>query len=266
MFVAPLPARFLHLQFGRLAYWAFTLASSAALAVWQPQWALFQFTLLLVVGLFTDLEQLHIPTFYSAIASVFISVISFILLVTAWARFQGTRLVAFLNEHLAEALTAAGQMQNVETTIKPEYILSMMPALLSIMLMFLIFVSLVFVRSGRREPLTAFKTPDVLIWPTIMTLAGTFLINPDEYFYAQKLSANLLYIFGAAYYFQGLSVLGFFFKRFRMNYFLKAVIFFVLGFHLFMVVIGIGVSDFWFNYRKTWYKGLMKRESTRRTK
>jgi hypothetical protein len=259
MFIAPLPARFLRLNFGRPAFWLFTVLSSSVIAAWSLPWALSQFILLLTVGLFTDLEEMRLPIFYSALASVFISSLSFILLITVWAKSQKTDLASILRMRINEALAVTQKMQSVELPLDVPQVLALFPALVAICLMLVIFVSVMFVKGGvRQEKLTAFKVPEAVIWVFIGALAGTFLVDVNKYFWIQKAFCNTLYVVSAFYYFQGLAVVAFVLQRMKVNYFLKAAVFFLLTFHLFIFVAAFGLSDVWFGYRSKLYRKVVK--------
>jgi hypothetical protein len=259
MFMAPLPARFLRLNFGRVAYWLFTVASSSVIAAWSLPWALSQFILLLAVGLFTDLEEMKVPLFYSALSSVFISGLSFILLITVWAKSQKTDLASVLKARINEALVLTQKMQSVDLPLDVPQVLALFPALVAICLMLIIFMSVMFVKGGaREEKLTAFKVPEAVIWVFIGALAGTFLVDVTKYFWIQKVFCNTLYVVSALYYFQGLAVVAFVLQRMKVNYFLKAAMFFLLTFHLFIFVAAFGLSDVWFGYRSRLYRKVVK--------
>lgn len=258
-FAAPLPARLLRLNYGRWAYWAFTILSSAALVPLSLPWAISQFILLLAIGLFTDLEQMNIPMFYSALSSVFISGLSFVLLIIMWARMNGQGLATVVRAKVDEALSMTQKMQSAELPVTADQVISMFPAVIAIGLMLLIFVSLVFGKAGdRKERLTAFQVPNFMIWLFISSLAGTFLVDAEKYFWVQKAFCNVLYVTSAGYYFQGLAVVGFFFKRLKVHYFLKAAVFLVLSLHLFIFVAAFGLSDVWFSYRSKWHRKTVK--------
>ncbi|MCC6138784.1 MAG: DUF2232 domain-containing protein, partial [Bdellovibrionaceae bacterium] len=128
-------------------------------------------------------------------------------------------------------------------------------------LMLLVFVGTVFVRTATTERAMQFKVPAYFVWVFIVSLAGTFLIDPVKYFYVQKTLSNVLFFALAAYYFQGLAIMGFYFKKLRVNYFLRTVLFFAIGVHLFIFVAGLGLSDLWFEYRSKVLKTRFNSES-----
>lgn len=258
MFVAPLPARFLRLKFGRWLYWSFAVLSALLLYFVQPQWALFQFSLLLVVGIYSDLESLKIPVFASAFSATTITTLSFLFLVNAWSVSQGLSLSDLLKGHMTQAMEAAGGLTSVPSaSVNLDTVIHLLPAFVSIFFMFLLFISLVFVKANHREPLTLFRAPDYLMWPTIACIAGTFFISSEQNFMLQKAFENGLYAFLAIYYFQGLSVMGFFMARSPLNYFVKSILFLIAALYAFSILIAVGVVDFWMDFRKMWLKNLL---------
>lgn len=262
--MAPLAARFLRLNFGRWPYWIFAALSPLALLIFVPQWAFYQSVILLLVGIFADLEEQKLPLFYSAASSVALTVLTFLLMLMGWAKYQQTTLVPFLKQHIATTVELAQKLPNFDLKVDIQQILLLTPALIAISMMTLVCLSLIFVKSKPEgtERLTEFRIPDHAIWVLIAALAGVFLLKMPEQFVAQKICLNTLYIMAAGYYFQGLSILAFFFNKMRMNYFFKAGLFFILGVHLFVFVVGLGLSDLWFNYRSRGYKKeLMNRPS-----
>lgn len=260
--MAPLAARFMRLQFGRWPYWIFAAVSSLALMTIVPQWAFYQCIVMLLVGIFADLEDHHLPLFYSSLSSVALTVLTVLLVLAGWARSQQTTLVPFLKQQINASLELAQQIPNFKMVVEVQDIVVLVPSLIAISMMILIFLSLVFVKPKEdKSYLTDFRVPDGLIWLFIASLAGVFLLKADQWV-AQKVCLNVLYVVTAGYYFQGLSIVSFYFNKMRVNYFLKAGLFFILGVHLFMVIVGLGLSDLWFNYRSKGYKKeLMNRPS-----
>lgn len=259
IFFAPLSARFLRLNFGRAAFWIFALVSSSLISAWSLPWALSQFIVLLAVGLFTDLEEMKLPLFYSALSSVFISGLSFILLITVWAKSQKTDLASILKLRINEAIAMTQKMQSAELPLGTPEVLALFPALVAISLMLVVVIGAMFVKGGgRQEKLTAFKVPEAVIWVFIGALAGTFLVDVNKFFWIQKAFCNALYVVSAFYFFQGLAVVGFILQRMKVNYFLKVAMFFLLTFHLFIFVAAFGLSDVWFGYRSRLYRKVVK--------
>lgn len=256
MLMAPLPARYLRLSYGRVFYWAFAIISSSALMAVSPAWALSQFICLLVVGIYSDLEQVKLPMFYAALSSVILSGLSLFFLLSVWAKTQQKGLSGLLKGYINEVMLASEKVQRLPVEITPEMVLAVFPAIVGFMMMALLFMAVFFIKPQQNssEKLSSFRAPDNVIWLFIISMAGTFLLDPAKGFYLHKFMSNAFYLLAAVYYFQGLAVLGFFFKRIRLHYFLKAGMFFIFAFHLFIFVAVLGLSDVWFSYRSKWHK------------
>ncbi len=96
--------------------------------------------------------------------------------------------------------------------------------------------------------LAHWKAPDKLVWFVIT--AGALILIPAESFKIAGL--NLLSIFLFMYFFQGLSIVHFFFQKKDAPYFLRGL-FYILIFaqhYLLLAVVGLGFFDLWVDFRK----------------
>ena len=259
IFISPLGARYMHMTFGRLAYWFFAIVSVAALVKLLPQWALAQMIVFLLIGLYSELEQQKVSRFYSAMSSVAVSVIAVFFSLGVWAQLQNISLSTFLKKQVSSTMLLSPQMKALSSNLEISQVVSVLPAFIAFLLMVLLFFGSLFIRPlGKNDKMTAFQIPEYVIWIFTLSLAGSFLLDPIKYFIAQKIALNVLFIALCAYYFQGVAVLGFIMNRVKINYFLKVVIFFVLAFQLFAAVVALGLSDVWFGYRSRVFKNLIK--------
>lgn len=257
--MAPLGARYLHMTFGRWVYWSFAFVSSAGLLAVFPQWALAQTILFLLIGLYSELEQQKVSRFYSALSAIAVSLTATFFCLSVWAQMQKISLTVFLKKHVASAILLSPQIKSLPVKVDATQVLTVLPAFLALLLMVLVFFGALFIRpQGTKDRMTTFKVPDELIWVFTLALAGTFLIDPVKSFVLQKIAFNALFITLCFYYFQGLAVLGFAMARAKVNYFLKVALFFVFAFHLFALVVALGLSDVWFGYRSRVFKNLIK--------
>jgi len=261
LFLAPIPARHLHINHGRWAYWAFALLSSAVLALLTPQWAATQAAVLILIGIFTELEDHNISSFYSGLISMTLTAVLVFFMVLVWGKWTGVSTLVALKNHVTDIVT---QYNGIRGTQEPDLsaatLLSLMPAIFSSVLMLMLFVGSVFVRTVHSAKAIQFRVPAPFIWVLIGSLAGTFLVDPVKQFYIQKTLSNILFLALAAYYFQGLAIMGFYFRKLRINYFLRTALFFVISVHLFIFVAGLGLSDLWIDYRSRGYKTRVKSE------
>jgi hypothetical protein len=259
LFMAPLGARYMHAHFGRWPYWVFSIFSTAALLSILPQWALAQGAVLLLIGLYTELEQQKFSRFYAALASVSISLVAIFFSVAVWAQNHKTGLIPFLKKQVSDTILLSPQLKSLPVQVDAMQIVSVLPAFVAFLLMILIFFAVLFIRpEGKKDKMTTFKIPEATIWVFTVALAGSFLIDPLKAFVLQKVSYNILFICSSLYYFQGLAVLGYMMDRLRLNYFLKVAFFFIMAFHLFALVVALGLSDVWFGYRSKVFKNLIK--------
>lgn len=259
LFMAPLGARYLHSTFGRLSYWLFAVTSAGALLFVFPQWALAQMMVFLLIGLYSELELQKVSRFYSALSAVIVSTTAVFFSLGVWAQLHKLSLSSFLKKNVSEIVQMSEQLKSLPAPIDATQIISVLPAFLSLILMILVFFGVLFIRPlGKKDRMTTFKVPDNFIWVVIASLAGTFLLDPVKAFVLQKLAMNVLFVSLCFYYFQGLAILGFAMARVRLNYFLKVALFFVFAFHLFAVVVVLGLSDVWFSYRSRVFKNLIK--------
>lgn len=250
LFLAPIPARYLHINHGRLIYWAFAALSSIGIALFAPQWAIAHAAVMILMGLYSELEDQKISSFYSASSAILLTALIVFLVVLLWGKVTGVSMLSALKTNVSEVVSQYKTLRGVnDPNLDTAMVLSLLPAIASGTLMLMVFVGTVFVRNASTERVLQFRVPSYFIWVFIGALAGTFLIDPIKSFYVQKIFSNVLFFALAAYYFQGLAIMGFFFKKLRINYFLRTVLFFAVGVHLFIFVAGLGLSDLWFDYR-----------------
>lgn len=229
--------------------------------LFAPQWAVAHASVLLLMGLYTELEEQKISSFYSATVAILITGLAVFLMVLVWGKITGLSTLTALKSNLSEMLVQYKNLRGAnEPTIDLATVLSLMPAIMSATLMLMVFVGTVFVRNDSAARALQFRVPAYFIWVFILTLAGTFLLDPIKNFYIQKIMSNLLFFSLAAYYFQGLAIMGFYFKKLRINHFLRTILFFAIGVHLFIFVAGLGLSDLWFDYRSRAYKEPLNNE------
>ncbi len=235
------------------------MVSTAVLLVVFPQWALAQMSVFLLMGLYSELEAQKVSRFYAALSAVAVSVLAVFFSLSLWSQSQKIALSTFLKKQIASTVMLSPQMKGLSSTVDATQIVSVIPAFLALIFMILVFFGVLFIRQeGRHDKLSTFRVPDQLVWVLIVALAGTFLLDVQKVFVIQKMAVNVLFVLLCFYYFQGLAVMGFVMHRARFNYFLKVAIFFVMAFHLFAVVVAIGVSDVWFNYRARILKNYVK--------
>ncbi len=136
-------------------------------------------------------------------------------------------------------------------------IISLFPALALISTSFIVWLNimagkLIFQKAGMWYPdfgdLAYWKAADWMIWFVIIS-GGFLLISVGM---IKIVALNLLIIFLFIYMFQGLAIISFFFKKKNVPEFLRIICYFLIFGQQFLLllVVGLGLFDIWFNFRK----------------
>lgn len=253
VFLAALPIRYLRLQFGRWPFLSVALGCSVALLAFQQwQWALVYLSLSFLVGSYCELEEQKFSIFLSGGISIFLttclSVFSFGLI----ARFQGMTLFSYFQTQFAPLTQQLEQLPQFKDQVDIQNLVQYLPSGIMISLMLVLFVSLLIFtdtkRTSAQQKLKDFRLPELLIWPFILGLAGSFLAERGSI--EALVSVNVLSIVMAAYFFQGLAVFSSFLDYMRVFGFWRMLAYFLIFFQMFIFISLLGVLDFWFDFRQ----------------
>ena len=98
------------------------------------------------------------------------------------------------------------------------------------------------------EKLNQWQAPDLLVWAVIGS--GLLMLFPASA--TKLLGLNVLLISTTIYFFQGIAIVSFFFEKIQIPRFLKILIYIIIALWqlAWLAVIGIGLFDMWFNFRK----------------
>jgi len=98
------------------------------------------------------------------------------------------------------------------------------------------------------EKLNQWQAPDFLIWAVIG--CGLLMLFPAGA--AKLLGLNVLLIAMTIYFFQGMGIVSFFFEKKRVPRFIKIPLYSLIALQqlVLIAVIGIGLFDMWFDFRK----------------
>ena len=98
------------------------------------------------------------------------------------------------------------------------------------------------------EKLNRWQAPDFLVWAVIG--CGLLMLLPASA--AKLLGINVLLIAMTIYFFQGMSIVSFFFEKKKVPRFFKIILYSLIAVQqlALIAVIGIGLFDMWFNFRK----------------
>jgi uncharacterized protein YybS (DUF2232 family) len=139
-----------------------------------------------------------------------------------------------------------------------EMILHLLPAaaFVSLGLIVLFNVILLCRRFPEKKPewvtlvsLREWKAPDFLIWGVIVAGFAMFIPGLES---VRALAANLLLVFGACYFFQGLAIIAFYFNKNNVPRFVRGMVYlFIIFQQIFtLIVVGLGLFDLWVDFRR----------------
>ncbi len=96
--------------------------------------------------------------------------------------------------------------------------------------------------------LLGFKLPDSFIWIAMISFLFSFLdIGQKD---LSLIATNIVNIMVVLYFFQGLAVVEAFFTALKLGFFIRFITYVVFLIQLFFLVAGIGLIDYWLEFRK----------------
>ncbi len=247
VFLAVLPIRYLRLVFGRKLFIlssALCFAGLISYGLWA--WAFIHISLSLLIGLYRELEENHVSTFVSAVLAIATTVMANLVSFFSYSKITGRDTESILLGYFTPLIKQLHKTPHFRET-NLESFLTYLPSGLIISLMFILFISLAFVKSASNyNQLKNFRLPDGLIWVFIVSLGFAFISvsNPQ----ASTIATNIFIITSAAYFFQGLAVFTHFLDRFSVFGFWRILAYFIVLLQMFFIS-GLGVLDFWFDFR-----------------
>lgn len=95
---------------------------------------------------------------------------------------------------------------------------------------------------------SVWRSPELLVW----LLIGGGLLLMSKVAWAGTIGLNLLIITGSVYFFQGLAIVAFYFKKMGTPSFMRGIGYFLIIFQQIftILVIGFGLFDLWFDFRR----------------
>jgi hypothetical protein len=121
---------------------------------------------------------------------------------------------------------------------------------------FAAFLNQPFALSVKHPRLLDFKTPDLMVWPFLFSILGSFLKGLPETF--TVISFNTMIIMGSFYFFQGLAVLENILYTIRAGLFPRILVYVLLVGQMFLFLVSVGLLDYWIDIRTQFLKWLKK--------
>jgi hypothetical protein len=252
VFLAALPIRYLRLNFGRKVFIASSVACGSGLVMFGLwQWAIVYLSISILIGLYRELEECRVSIFAAGAWAVGLTALSSSLILLAYTKLSGLGIKGFLLEKASPIYEQMKDMPRFQETSINTF-LWYLPSGLVITLMLVLFVSLTVGRHTLHNEdssagLVQFRLPDWMIWFFIGALGLSFI--PQEPYLAVHLALNLLVITLGAYFFQGLAVFTFFLDQLKIYGLWRLLAFFLVFFQMFIFISGLGILDYWFDFR-----------------
>ena len=248
-------------RLGRLGYWSLTTGISAVLfGVNAKPMAIAFFSLVVLMGVFSELEELHLSFSLSAFFTLLLNALIGAGSIALWVSRIGPKWTVMVQSTL-ESLLAPLSKINANIQINYADLMMQLPSIVLIMWMGAIYVAVLLegrmmsMEPGKPEPvlpsmrqqLLALRMPDAVVWLLILSLLGTF--GGFELKKLAAVSANVMNVAFVLFFFQGIAVVAKFFERLRMGSFWQFLFMVLIVVHLFLFVSLVGLIDYWLDFR-----------------
>lgn len=261
--VATVPLLVLRRDYGRLYFAGLvSLATVILFFSQQSESAIVLIAAFLLVAVYVEASELGMNHLYSAGVSVLFVVGSLYCTGHFWLRAQGSNFRVFFSEKVD---TFSKQLAAMDPSLKVDVntIVAQTPSAMVILLAVSIWLAMLWeARMSQRRGvsnegelfknetrgLENFQVPEWFVWIFLASVVGTFLdvVSNDV---LKVVATNMLNISIMLYFFQGIAVVGMFFRKQKMGPFWQALGYLILIAQLFLFVAMIGFVDLWIDFR-----------------
>lgn len=247
-------------KYGRVAYWGVSSGLSAVMfAAHFPAMALAFFSLVVLVGVFAELEELGLSFplclfFTLAINALFASG-AFVL----WVVSTGPKWSQQVLAGMENLLKPLAQM-NPQLQVHYFDLMLQLPSILLILWIGALYLAVLLEPRlsgdenttaeevmGMRRQLREFRLSDVVVWVFIASLLGAF--GGWGHTAVEAVSANALNVCLMLFFLQGIAVVARFFEVWRIGTIWQVMFMVIIVIHLFLFVAALGLMDYWFDFR-----------------
>lgn len=264
--LACIPLFLLRSTAGRMAYILYSAFGLSALALTQ------NFSLIvpvacsvLLVAFFEEARKLTCNLYQAGLASILSVSGLFSLSLAAFIHFSKIDFSLYLQEKMNLLLSSVKEMQP-DVTFNLDKVVLQLPSAVVMIFMISLWLGLL----GRsfaikkykslktyvdKEELSSleklkiadFSLPEQMIWLALPVLAVAFI--DIQMSGLQVVASNLLNVIIVLYFFQGLSIVSFFFKENKIGTFWKWFWYIILVIHMFLLVSSLGFADYWMDFK-----------------
>lgn len=246
---------------GRLGYWSLCATITALLFAAQANPLAIAFlSLVVLIGFFTELEDLHLSFMVSAFFTLLLNSLIAGGAVALWISRVGPKWSQTVQATL-ESLFKPLVSLNASLQINYADVMVQLPSVLLILWIVAIYLSVLLesrlnsvdpkpLDGGAptmRQQLADLRLPDGVVWLFIGALLGAF--GGFDVRGLEAVSVNILNVSFVLFFFQGIAVVAKFFEKLRMGSFWQFVFMLLIVVHLFLFVSLVGLTDYWMDFR-----------------
>jgi hypothetical protein len=247
---------------GRWKYWSLTTAIGVALvALKAPALAVAFMSLVILMGIFTEFEDMDIGLMPSAL---FTLLVNGLLGAGAFA-FWVSRIGPNWSQTLLESVeTALKPLNQISPKVQLNFfdLMLQLPSIVIIMWTISIYLAVLMedrlrfpeaaassakTRPSFKSQLGEVRMPDACVWIFIVSLLGAFGDFKMRAF--EVISVNAMNVCLVLFFFQGAAVAMKLFAKIRMGWFWQMLFMILIVVHLFLFVSLVGLLDYWFDFR-----------------
>ena len=254
------PLKVLREHVGRVWFWLWSIALSAGFygAGLKPLGIGF-LSLVVLVGVFVELEELHLSFLLSAFFTLMIQVLIAGGAMALWMSRVGPRWLT----DLRTAIEAVGQqLARWNPGLPSDYadlFLQVLPSAAVVLWMSALYLAvllegrlkpqgkLLSARPSMRSQLADLRMPDFVVWVFIAALFCAFSGVVQKS--VEVVAINVLNVCALLFFMQGIGVVSRFFAKLRLGSFWQVAFMVLIVIHLFLVVSLLGLMDYWADFR-----------------
>lgn len=249
---------------GRLLYWGLGVVLSVGMfAVQFKLLAIGYFSLVLLVGIFAELEELGLSLNVSSFFTLVINSLIWAGVCAAWISTIGSKWSSIV---LTQLETFLKPLETYNPGLQLNYfdLLLQMPSVLLMTWMAALYLAILLesrmlraeqpgLELPMRGQLKEFRVPDAAVWMFILALLGKFGGFSNQA--VEAFSANCLNVCFMLFFFQGIAVISRSFEKIRMGLLWQTLFMVLIVVYLFLFVSILGLMDYWFDFRARLAKG-----------
>jgi hypothetical protein len=251
--VGAAPLKVLREKAGRSGFWTIGVGLCAALLLAKVGWlALALGSLVVLIGIFVELEELQLSFMVSAFLTLVITTLASLGAFAVWVAKVGNSWIQLLVASIETTMKPVAEL-NPQWQINYTDIAIQLPSIVLILWLGSLYLAVAFEkrlgseRSVLRAELSDFRLPLPVVWMFMLALLGAFGGFSNRY--VEAVAVNLMNLSLMLFFLQGIAVVTRFFNYARVSGIWQFLFMFVIIMYLFLAVSLLGLVDFWIDFR-----------------